>query len=1602
MAIKNTKVPQNVFGPYQHYMFCGCSIRSFSLNGGYNQQQSNLTVQLVQETRSVPAGCDAKIYYDKHLNQQTTTAADPGFTYPDIGSPAYFRVADFEFSGLVQRRSENRDASGNPVFVVTLVDPREILSNAEAIIGDYAGSVGNVTNAFNVFGYMERFGDVCPETVINGATFGTPAGGFGGALVNSNGMQWNRIRDGIRILTSAFPKVSNQFSPNGRILFRGAQPATQGYGVIKHDKFDINIPVDFANHTGYLNEYFLDLTDMPTTPSFFRLGGTSLSVLDMVDQVCSASGCDYYIELMPVKIGNTVYKFIKIRTVSRATQPALGSIASFLNSADCYVSNSKGQELRNEPTSSILSGGFKQTVFQLEQDTNEIKPFFGLDDNGDAIIATTTSKVTRVDDDGNSYMSTVYRIPVSLTELNTSLFTPLGSSSTTLWEEELLMAQAGFDSWLGYAMLNTPIGTLMNTAYGGIVGVAGAFAEAHELAKRLEGGKGFPKHIIGGAPGAGRFPADSKERDLQKIFEFVSGIANEYYGKKFMVTLPHTCVKADLESGNLVYTEEPSSDGGWTDESSVIGANNPSDLLTFLSDDVGKVLPFVRFDTASSIDIFDFNSDNFGVADGDLFVKASVDPTIVFTEFSSQTGPHAVITIDEVAKQRTLTKQFAEAFNGLVGILQDKDGTALGAEEIIENLKELANKLGVGALALAEYKQAKIPNAVAVPLKSNISRYGTFVVRGPAGGVNVTVDDGLVPWEYGSTAQMNAAGAALVGDSLTFMQVAEMGNITVPGYPVVPLGAELGAINGGAFGAGRHLLEVRDLLSDNFQDTVAGDQQPTAISWYRTNTAGQWTGLYGPNITGIDVQVGKQGVQTTYNMRTFTPKINRFNKENADRMRTIGKRLNRLAASINKGIGRGAKIDAATQRFISSRANAAAAAAAEKGKEPPKDGLGTPVEILAGQIASWDTNFGDDDSAYRNTYVGAVKARDFHTESENQYASKAFMSLDGLLRPISMDGDGDLPRYYQSLSNNAGRASSIPPEPPIAGGSGVQIDINYLHPFVNPDNVTGNDRHLKHSSSSDTSNRNAHDVDILARGDSKGESPSVQLSQDAINDGTFTSTGYSGYVEDYRALALRGPLIIHGWGYGLDGKPIPNEADSEGAIGSNGAANGEFVSTSLQDTFLPDWLRKPHTWPVGPVDLRFDRDRGVWTVPTSFRICHATLDATLSPGGSALCTIINGPTVYDSSGSSVTKQVTVFDEDMLGSGLANGDKVTIYWDGYNEKYYLLSGESLLGGGGGGGSQLLYSAVSGDNGYVTAQTTNDELQFVGLSGLRTEVIQNAEFTQVQIADTGSRLTQIITDNGVTVFDQRSDTLTLVGGTGCSVAAQGKQISINVTPGGDSSPSGNYYTTISADTNQTFATSEEATLNLVGGSGITTTASSDTVTFDVNLVGGTGIQTTIGGGDVVQLDLIGTGGLPAALPYYQDIILNYDDLSDPGTTKQVITGVTVDPGEVLIYMWYDLTTLFTDGANPSVLLTFGDDFDDNAFLSSVEVGDTTKGSVLTGIYRFDGSYFGMPYTPETNELAGGTRTLEFNVTSSVNLDTLTAGQLKVRIFRVDNPY
>lgn len=1162
--------PKRIYGgEFSQTLLLGCSIMNITASIGWNEQQSEVDINLVQDPCSAPEDFP-KVYYDKNLVRKTTTSPDPGFTYPAIGSPIYVRVEDWEFSGLLQSYEQTNDQGSNPTFRIKIVDPRTILEGAQVIMSDYAGKTFDTPNVFNAYGFAESFGNVCELKNILGAYFGSPAGAFGGALTNDNGIQWNVLKEAISVLTSALPTYTNTlgFSQYGRLAYVGNE--VPGYGAMKADYYDINSTYYFPSLSPWVAFYLLDFSEIPAAPSYYRLTGTSMSLLDIISNVCQDAGCDYYIELIPIKVGNIILKVIKIRVAIRGTQPDLGAIEQFIDAAGNVISKSFGRELRNEVTSQFIIGGNVDSIYQadktllveeglLDDDQDIVIPYWGLDRDGNIIP-------TEYDTDDK------LNFTVDLTQLNTLLYQPLGINEAKITEYELQAALTGQDAWIAIASgLPSDLGNELQIA--GILDPKRILDTLNKI--------GFPHHLIvpGKKAGGGVINFDdfknesNKLKDIETIYNFVLNYARDFYGKKFVVRVPYTCTKIDTESFSTETSESPG-DSGWTEEGSVIGLDRS--LLDVFSDDVGKIYPFVRYDdAATTVEISNVSEEDYITIDDNLYIKASLgEQTFVYESFFNRFNPHVVIELaapilerleeSDVHRTKLFASKFFKVINGARAAL------GLGAAGPDPPMDDVLKNSGNSLLHLGITSRFRTPNAISVPIHSNVYTYGPWTAVGPIGLTRIEKDEGLVPWEYGSSSAMDLAGNQKVTQGVTNMQIGEMGSLTIPGYPQLSLGNEL-------LSGGLDVFENRFIANSN--PAKIGDIEKNII--FLTFNGVAWFGTFGPNITGITIDIGEQGLTTTYNLRTYTPKFGRFSKRNADR-------LKEYTAIINTVKKQARLASLAEFKIQTNRRNTESRIISNRFGNPFSVFASSPPGVLVGQIVN--TPGGD-----KSTGVHLIKHNELVTELE-KYEDKAFMSLDGLLRPISKSGSGGLPRFT-NYNGGCNRSTPTRPEPPLTAYTPLTINQPALDPWAN-----------------------GHDIDILGRGTEVPDNLSVQLDT---------------YTNDYRGLALKGPLLLQAWGYDTDGKPIPNEVDTEADM-----SGGTFKSYNLKDTFFTDYKKKPQTWPVAPIDLRLDRKRGVWVSPQPYRIVKCRMVDPLDVSG-ARATVIDGNSVENADGTVIDKDILV-------------------------------------------------------------------------------------------------------------------------------------------------------------------------------------------------------------------------------------------------------------------------------------------------------------------------------------------------------------------------
>jgi hypothetical protein len=195
------------------------------------------------------------------------------------------------------------------------------------------------------------------------------------------------------------------------------------------------------------------------------------------------------------------------------------------------------------------------------------------------------------------------------------------------------------------------------------------------------------------------------------------------------------------------------------------------------------------------------------------------------------------------------------------------------------------------------------------------------------------------------------------------------------------------------------------------------------------------------------------------------------------------------------------------------------------------------------------------------------------TITENNFSKKAFTSLDGIFRPFSTSTTSTSMAHFET---------------PTTSGD-FNRNANDLNPY-----------------------KNGTDISVFANG--------TALPADTAN--LMDVLG-----EDRRAMALRGPLVLSGWGYDTSGKPVPNSGQGT-------------------DNFLGDYLQRSDQWKTGPVDLQWDDRRKVWIGGgSSFRI--AKLKQTLVGGsyasGVLLIPVINSNTKRITSWTEVSGDIRIYD-----------------------------------------------------------------------------------------------------------------------------------------------------------------------------------------------------------------------------------------------------------------------------------------------------------------------------------------------------------------------
>lgn len=1215
--------------PFIQTRFLGASIVRFSAQADWNGSGGGLQVELVEDTCNGDA-----------------------FQPPGLGMPVYFAFGGFTYGGILQNWKQSESATGPLSYTVNCVSPRDIVDGTELILNSYNGPTMGVPNIANVYGWLEAaYGGTCPEAGFSGTIpgFGSnltypPAPGFGGAMNNEIGIPWNLIKGAL----------TNIFNGNG-----GA------YGKL----------ITFRDYT-----YFLDLSELPYLSNDIRIGGENMTLDAMVAHVCGLAGVDYFYDLITngaVCGSSTPVGIIKVRTnggkidesaelVDAACSSqidarlSLGTIGQTIASSQCINRYGRGLELRMDTTNAFLTGEFRQEVWQIEyEDTSPrceghatIWPYWGTNADGSVIIGTQCSGngfPNEIDDStfGHSFVTSRAPFPwyrITMYELRAAL----GGQAS--WETWLRSAEPG--KWSGIDG-QTELDMLSDAGRRGHneEGLEAAFRESDSADEGYFKNEGT---VDTSNAGVRRLSTseDLVQAKITKLYEFVLTYAQEYYGRQFMVRLPFLCRRYNSDTPWTKETNWEPTDSGWT-EWSVLGIpQNHWWLDTFRAED-GKVKCFVKFMAETPLNVTHLNKSDYLMPNQYTAFVSGECQKIVWV---SPTDARAVVKISgpvEIDNSDYVRPEWLLAF----GIT-----TTAGLANSKRQFDDVVKNPGNDKLAMYMNNPFIMPVAAAVPLQSKRLVYGPWFAkktdvpgfdffgggnyfgRSDKGKTIYQRESGFAPWQFGSFAKMDSTAFNTASSMLGEKYVMEMGDVTFPGSPTGSLGSLI----------------------------AAG----------------------GPSVSTIDVQVGRGTghVTTTYRMRTATSDTGKLNKQRIDQMRhatSIARKAEFLQRKASLERLRGRHDNKMERQLLRNKEmpglNASSSHSlmvGQAGADVSGPSLRTSSHTERQVGYNWSqtqvvvkspkeheqTDQANEPWAKTTATTSELRKelRLMRSDNNHRWRRRAYMETQGMFRPFStlphdQKADQDDAYFMSHWRNDAGVDKILPEEGQGAaedgqtkitegatGGAGgvgqfltqnvdffqheqvppifckeshLPINITTLSPFLSKGRSLltpkeGEDAQEGWSNGGVAMSPNpdagaGHDIEYIARDGVYPTNLSVRHPYDNYSKNHW-----------YRAIALRGPLIIAGWGFDIDNKPVPNESTTY-------PANPKM-------SFEQDWLRKPQKWMCGPVDLRWDYKRQVWTAPSPMKIVRLVLDETLCPDGSANAIIYEEQEQYDYDGTAIT------------------------------------------------------------------------------------------------------------------------------------------------------------------------------------------------------------------------------------------------------------------------------------------------------------------------------------------------------------------------------
>lgn len=601
-----------------------------------------------------------------------------------------------------------------------------------------------------------------------------------------------------------------------------------------------NIKYALENTSGYVNCYnkrfYLDFDSGWDAPQYLRFNGQTTSLSSLLDTVSKNLGIEYYAYIDPTTYvpSTGVVSTIVIKSINRASDATVATdidtlITNYENSG-LMMSYVRGRELRSGPTQIIVQG----SNYNYMYNTTASFPCFGRLGNGSLLTlannASTPSEFGAYSPDAaERFKGIVVLDDIQTEDPNEFIGLPQlaingktrymtgGTYPPTVFDDvinnepygylptENIMRAALFsrESWETILYLEDP-------TFASAIGISGLFIKPTGDLVRLAG---FRVNSQGGVKenkdgfrfesmGTGVLTRSERQEALiSLVYDKTRDIADNYYGKQFVVPLPLGTISVGSTTGygtSLNYRHGYRVvDAAWHENANANLRKSGSEKLR---NDDGRHKAHVVIDKITDLlapnDVILNAGSNFvygtdtlvynysNIDESNYILSGAVMYMAINVEQDSTNSSRAIVTLDSPLlfadfDDPKIPTSFIH-FWRCVGLPDS-------AIDILAKWPEYYDMFGMAPQRVVYFPETYIP------IENQLKQYGPFIAgTGTPGGTAYIVDDSLNPWTYGGFAGMNMAGTGIAYAALADKHIIDNTSFTLAGLPLYNLGDIIG------------------------------------------------------------------------------------------------------------------------------------------------------------------------------------------------------------------------------------------------------------------------------------------------------------------------------------------------------------------------------------------------------------------------------------------------------------------------------------------------------------------------------------------------------------------------------------------------------------------------------------------------------------------------------------------------------------------------------------------------------------------------------------------------------------------------------------------